>query len=156
MSTTDPLVKEISPIRVISKRERGIVGGTIQKLIGEIMGQIFNPSNQGQVQISGPPMYICHDESYKETDMDVEVAVPITGRIVVNPEYEVKTLPGGKVISVVYTGKYSEIGEAYTKIFEYAQKNNYKQRAPTRELYLTNPNEKPAEENMTELILPIE
>ena len=156
MSTTDPTVKEISSMRVVSKRERGKIGETIGKLIGEIFGQIFNPRNQGQVQVSGAPMYICHDESFKEEDMDIEMAVAVTGRITVDPDFEVKNLPGGKVITAIYTGAYDGIGEAYTKLFEFMTKNGYKQTEPTREIYLTNPNEKPEEELMTELQLPIE
>lgn len=156
MSTTDPVIKEISSMRVVSKRESGKIGETIGKLIGEIFGQIFNPRNQGQVAVSGAPMYICHDDSYKEDNMDIEMAVPITGRITVDPDFEVKNLPGGKVITAIYTGGYGGIGEAYTKLFEFMTKNSYEQSGPTREIYLTNPNEKPEEELMTELQLPIE
>lgn len=156
MRTTDPEVKELSAMRVVSKRECGKIGDTIGKLIGEIFGQIFNPRNQGQVTVSGPPMYICHDDSYKEDNMDIEMAVPITGRITVDPEFEIKNLEGGKVIMAIYTGGYSGIGEAYTKVFEYMTKHGYAQRGPTREVYLTDPNEKPEDELMTELQLPIE
>lgn len=156
MSTSEPMVKEISPMRVICKREIGTYGATISKLIGEIMGQIFHPRNQKErVAITGPPMYICHDKSYKESDADIEMAVPITGRISIDPEFEVKNLPGGKVIFAIHSGTYRNIGETYIKIFEFAVKNNYEIQGLTRELYITNPKEKPENELITEVQLPV-
>ncbi len=156
MSTSEPMVKETSPLRVISKREIGTYEATINKLIGEIMGQIFHPRNQKErVAITGPPMYICHDKSYKESDIDIEMAVPITGRISVDPDFEVKNLPAGKVIFAIHTGPYRNIAETYNKIFEYAVRNNFEIQGLTRELYITNPREKAENELITEVQLPV-
>jgi effector-binding domain-containing protein len=156
MSTSEPMVKEITPVRVISKREIGTYGVTINKLIGEIMGQIFHPRNQKErVAIVGPPMYICHDKSFKEVDNDIEMVVPITGRISVDPEFEVKNLSGGKVIFAIHTGPYQTINETYNKIFEFAVKNKCEIQGLTRELYITNPREKPENELITEVQLPV-
>jgi effector-binding domain-containing protein len=159
MSTTEPTVKEVSQTRVISKRENANlenIGILVGKSIGELMGQIFNPKNQGQASISGPPMVLWLDQSFKETDINMEIAVPITGRITIDPEFELKNLPGGNVVFAIYKGSYDAIGEAYTKILDFATKKGYKQCAPMRELYLTNPNERSPKENMTEIQLPIE
>ena len=159
MSTIDPSLKEITPTRVISKGavvNLETIGMVIGQLIGELFGQIYNPKNQGQVAVSGPVMALYRDQSYKETDINMEVAIPITGRIAVDPEFEVKNLPGGKVVSAIHKGSYETVGESYTKVFEFATKNGYKQLGPVRELYLTNPNERPAKENMTEIQLPVE
>ncbi|MFX0136847.1 MAG: GyrI-like domain-containing protein [Candidatus Hodarchaeota archaeon] len=157
MSTTEPVIKKVSKMRVLSKREKGTYNKTINKLIGEIMGQIFKPDNQRErVTIIGPPMYICHDKGYNDVDADIEIAIPITGRINVEQEFEVKYLPGGKVVSTIHTGAYRNVGEAYTRIFEYARKNGLKIAGLTRELYLTNPKEKPENELLTEVQLPIE
>ena len=86
----------------------------------------------------------------------MEIAVPIKGKITVDPEFEVRNLPAGKVIYVIHKGTYETISEDYTKIFEYSTKKGYKQAGPIREIYLTNPNERAPEENMTELQLPVE
>ena len=159
MSSIEPAVKTIGPIRVVSKKDVGTletIGMIVGKLIGEVMGQIFHPKNQGQVSISGPPMCLYCDHDYKETDINMEIAVPITGRIAVDPEFEVRNLPGGKVIFLIHKGSYETISEGYTKVFQYATNNGYEQSGPVRELYLTNPNERQPEENMTELQLPVE
>lgn len=157
MSTTEPVIKNVSKMRVISKREKGSYSKTINKLIGEIMGQIFKPDNQKErVTIIGPPMFICHDKGYNDVDADIEIAIPITGRINVEQDFEVKYLEGGKVVSTIHTGSYSNLSEAYTRVFEYSRKTGLKIAGLTRELYLTNPNEKPENELLTEIQLPIE
>lgn len=159
MSSIEPAVKEISPIRVVSKADVGTletIGMIIGKLIGELMGQIFNPKNQGQVSLSGPPMCLYCDQEYKEAGINMEIAVPITGQITVDPDFEVKNLPGGRVIYAIHKGTYETVSDSYTQIFEFATKKGYKQTGPIREIYLTNPNERAPEENMTELQLPVE
>ena len=157
LNTTEPVIKNNSKMRVISKREQGPYNKTINKLIGEIMGQIFKPDNQRErVTITGPPIYICHDKGYNDVDANIEIAIPITGRINVDNDFEVKYLKGCKVVSTIHTGSYSNIGEAYTRIFEYARKNGLKIAGLTREIYLTNPKEKQEHELLTEVQLPIE
>ncbi|WP_279385071.1 hypothetical protein [Methanosarcina barkeri] len=37
-------------------------------------------------------MFLCHDEEYKEIGADIEIAMPVSGRISVeDPKMEVKT-----------------------------------------------------------------
>lgn len=160
MSVTDPVVKEVPEMRVISKREKGIYAVTIVKLIGEICACVSNPENQrNRVKVTGPIMFICHDEEYKETGADIEVALPVSGRVSVeDPKMEIKTLPAFKVISAIYRGPYQGIEAGYNRIFAYAAENNLEPLGipgPSRELYLNDPAEVPEEELMTEVQLPV-
>jgi len=153
MRCTEPVIKKIPKIRVISKRTKGTYAETIPALIGDLMNQISSKENQEQfVKITGPIMYICHDIEYKEKDADIEVAVPISGRITIQSEdIEVKNLPEETVLSIVYTGPYDEIGMGYQKIFEHTIKDNYKLKGAARELYLNDPNETTPENYLTEI-----
>ena len=54
----------------------------------------------------GPPMVLYHDGEYKENDADIEVAIPITGRVSVDPMYEVKTWEAHRTVSMLYKGPY--------------------------------------------------
>lgn len=160
MSVTEPVIKEVPEMRVISKREKGIYAVTIGRLIGEICSCISSPENQrNRVKVTGPIMFICHDEEYKETDADIEVALPISGRIAVeDPKMEVKTLPAITAISVVYRGPYQGVEAGYNRIFAYAAENNLEPSGsfgPSRELYLNDPAEVPEEELMTEVQIPV-
>lgn len=157
VSTTEPTIKKVTKMRVISKRAIGPYNRTINKLISEIMGLIFKTNNSGErVMIIGPPIYICHDKGYNDVNADIEIAIPITGRISIDQDFEVKYLPAGKVVSTIHTGPYRNIGEAYTKIFEYAMKNGLQIAGLTREIYITDPKGKPENELITEVQLPVE
>lgn len=157
MSLTEPKVKEVPPQRVISKREKGTYQVTIPKLIGEIMGVLNAKENKANhVKMVGPLMTIYHDEEYKEEDTDVEVAVPIVGRVTLtDPEMEVKNTRPAKVISLIHKGPYSTIGMAHAKVQEYMTMTGLKPSGPVRENYLNDPNSVLPSEIMTELQVPV-
>lgn len=157
MSVTEPVIKEIPEMRVISKREKGAFVETIGKLIGEICTSVGSPENQrNRVKVTGPIMFLCHDEEYKETGADIEIALPVSGRISVeDPKMEVKTLPAIRAVSVVYRGPYPGVEAGYNQIFSYARENNLETLGPGRELYFNDPAEVPEEELMTEIQVPI-
>lgn len=123
MSCSEAKIKHLPRFRVLSRRERGTYSETIGKLIGELMGELFSPENRDSVTMTGPLMFIAHDKEFKETDADIEVAVPITGRINITPKFEVRNIPECDVVSLVYTGAYRDIGPAYSKVMNYAMEN---------------------------------
>jgi effector-binding domain-containing protein len=153
MSVTEPVIKEIPEIRVVSKREKGTIAISIGKLIGEICACISSPENQrNRVKVTGPVMFLCHDEEYKETDADIEIALPFSGRIALeDPKIEIKTLQAARVVSVIYRGPYPGVEAGYNRIFSYAEENSLETFGPSRELYYNDPAEVPEEELMTEV-----
>lgn len=153
MSVTEPVIKEIPELRVLSKREKGNFVETIGKLINEICACVSSPENQrNRVKTTGPIMFLCHDEEYKETGADIEIALPVSGRVSVeDPRMEIKTLPAIRAVSVVYRGPYHGVEAGYNKIFSYAEENNLETFMPSRELYFNDPAEVPEEELMTEV-----
>lgn len=153
MSVTEPVIKEIPELRVLSKREKGSFVVTIGKLISEICACISSPENQrNRVKTTGPIMFLCHDEEYKETGADIEIAIPVSGRVSVeDPEMEIRTLPAIRAVSVIYRGPYPGVEAGYNKIFSYAEENNLETILPSRELYFNDPAEVPEEELMTEV-----
>jgi hypothetical protein len=59
VTSTGPVIKEVSETRVISKSGKGPLEILIPQLIGEVMQQIFSPANQrGKVNINGPIMFL--------------------------------------------------------------------------------------------------
>lgn len=157
MKVPEPAIKDIPETRIVSKREKGSYETTVGKLAGELMDVVFNPDNQrNNVRITGPIMMLCHDEEYRETDADIGVAVPISGRITVDePSIEIKTLPGVRAISVVHKGPYRNIDKAYAAVLQFAAEKGLALALPYRELYLNDPNEVPEEELMTEIQFPV-
>lgn len=157
MSVTEPVIKEILEMRVISKREEGTFTTTIDKLIGEIRACVNSPENQrNHVKVTGPIMFLYHGEEYKETEADIEIVLPVSGRISAeDPKMEIKTLPAIKAISVIYRGPYPGVEAGFSQIFSYARENNLETLSPSRELYFNSPEEVPEEDLMTEIQVPI-
>lgn len=157
MSVSEPVIKEIPELRVISKREEGAFKETIGKLIGEICVCIESPENQrNRVKVTGPVMFLYHEEEYKETGADIEIALPVMGRISVeDPKMEIKTLPAIRAISIIYRGPYPGVEAGYNRIFSYAGENRLETLGPGRELYFNDPAEVPEEELMTEIQIPV-
>jgi effector-binding domain-containing protein len=150
---SEPLVKEVPKTRVISKRDKGPIGETIGRLIGDLMGVIYKPENQANlVKIVGPFMTVYHDHEYKELDADLEMAVPISGKVTVSdPGIEIKNLPSRRVASLVHKGSYETIGPAYAKLYEYVVRSGLELSGPMMDVYLNDPNTVEPDEILTEI-----
>jgi effector-binding domain-containing protein len=155
-NTTEPVIKQIPEIRVISRREFGTYSQTIGSLITDIYREIHRKENmENFVTITGPSIFIAHDDEYKEENADIEVAVPISGRITVADRFTVKNLEGGEFLSTIYTGPYEGVGEGHDALTHYCVKQGFTVCGHAREMYLNSPQEKSPQELMTEIQTPI-
>jgi effector-binding domain-containing protein len=154
---SEPLIKEVPETRVISKRDIGPIGETIGRLISDLMGVIYMPENQGNlVKIVGPVMTIYHDHEYKDQDADLEIAIPISGKVTINnSSIEVKNIPKRKVVSLVHKGSYETIGPAYAKLYDYGVKHGMELSGPMMDIYLNDPNTVEPDEILTEIQAPV-
>ena len=154
---SEPVIKETQPQRVLSKREKGTYEETIGKLIVELAQTIQSPENRNNfVRITGPFMTIYHDEDFIEEGADIEVAVPITGKIQVEDSMmEVKNLKPVKVASLVHKGSYESIGEGYEKILTYVREKRLEVDGSMMDLYLNDPNSVKPDDILTEIQIPI-
>lgn len=159
MNVSDPVIKEVPALRVISGRRNG----TFEEVCSEVSEALFaitqSPENRKNgVTITGPCLSLCYDSEYRETDADIEMAIPIQGPVVIDdPSYTLRTLPARKVISVVYQGPYEHEGfsVAFGKAFRFAAERGLETEGPDRQVYLTNPDVTPAEELLTEIQIPV-
>ena len=88
--------------------------------------------------ICGHAMLLCHDSEYREGDANFEVAMPIKKGESTN-EIDVKELNGGRCVSLMHLGPYSELSRSYEAIFKYARENELKYSVPSREVYHKGP-----------------
>jgi len=157
MSISEPIVKEIPALRVISRRDRGTYSETIPRMIGEVCGALA-PKNgrEPAFRVAGPIMTIYHDNEYREQDADIEVALPVAGRVELeNPVLELRTLAATRVVSVIYTGPYQGVSSAHQAAFEAASALGLEWNGPAREAYLNDPSTVAEQELMTEVQYPV-
>jgi len=126
-------------------------------LVQGLIEEIASSQNQRYlVRIAGPVMYNCHDTEFKESQAEIEIAIPVSGRVTVpSDRIELHNILGGPVASSIYTGPYEEVAPAYTRLYEFVIRNGYEMRGDAMELYLNNPIETPEAELLTEIQFPI-
>ena len=157
MSISEPVIKEVLALRVLARRGTGTYGETIPRMIGEVCAA-FAPRNgrEPAFRVVGPIMTIYHDNEYREIDADLEVALPVAGRVEVeNPALELRTLPATRVVSVLYTGPYQGISSAHEAVFGAVRTLGLEWSGPARELYLNEPGTVGEQELMTEVQYPV-
>ena len=87
---------------------------------------------------AGPCFDLYYDKEYKEADADIESCLPIKKAKTVEG-VSIRTLPGGKCVSLIHQGPYDQIGKAYEKLLAYIKTKGYSLNAPTRQIYLKGP-----------------
>ncbi len=147
-------IKEVAPQRIASIRDIMPSYGDVGRLYGEIFKYL---GKKFIVKPAGPVMFICHDSEYKESDVDIEAAVPIGKDIKGSDRVKVYELPGlEQAACIVYKGPYENIGEAYNALMAWIESNGYQITGPDRELYFTDPSKvKDPAENVTEIQFPV-
>jgi DNA-binding transcriptional MerR regulator/effector-binding domain-containing protein len=88
--------------------------------------------------ISGPCFLLHHDDEYKEDDASFEACMPVRGGKATG-EIELKDLPGGRCLSLVHKGPYSELGPTYERLLTAVKERSLEIVMPTREIYLKGP-----------------
>lgn len=155
MEPSEMIVKELPAQRVLTKRETGTYEQTIPKLISEACGLVFNPDNQqGGATINGAPMVLYYENEAKE-QADMEVALPVSGKLVVDEAFQVRTLEPMSVLSTIHKGPFHEVAPVWQRLYEHLAQEGYEQTGPGREVYLSDPKEVDESELLTELQIPI-
>ena len=151
-------VVEVEPQLVLGMRKRGGYED-----IGIWLPKLWEFITSKNIAMAGPPIFVCHEETveeaekaYKEKNADLEVAIPISGRVEDTEEVKCYELPGGKMARIVHKGPYEECCPVYEKLFAWIEENGKKIVGLTREVYLNDPGEVPPEEILTEIYAPIE
>jgi DNA-binding transcriptional MerR regulator len=88
--------------------------------------------------IAGGPFSLYYDAEFREADADIEVAFPVK-KPVRAEGIDCRILAGGKAITLVHRGPYSEIGRTYRRIFDYLGERSLRPSVPSREVYLKGP-----------------
>lgn len=122
-------------------------------LMGEVVGFVMAKG----LQMMGPPfgVYFNSPHEVPAEELMYEVGMPFAGEAEGEGRVKIKVNPEQLVLSTIYKGPYSECGTALGALAQYAYKNGYEIVGPPTETYLSDPNETPEKDLVTEVWFPV-
>ncbi len=147
-------LKEIPSHKVLSTRD--IVEDYSKEVdLWTLLGEF---AQNNKLEPAGAPFAIYHDGEHKESDVDIEVAMPVSklqeskGKLVFR---EVESVPC--MATILYKGRYENIDGAFFFLAEWIESNNdYESYGKARQLSIKGPwNESNPENYLVEIQMPI-
>lgn len=135
MPDFEVVIKQVDKMKIAGVRD--IVAN--YSSVGPLYEELFAALGQHGIAPAGPVMGIYYDEEYKESDVDVETAVPVAGGSLPPGRVVIRELPGTEVASLVRTGPYDNFTPAYQALMAWIEANGYQIIGPNREIYLRGP-----------------
>ena len=111
-----------------------------------------------QMQTANPcnTMAIFHDREYKESDVDVEVQMTVTGKYSNTENVIFKTEPPVRIASATYTGSYEIVSEVNEAVANWVRDNEYAFDGLSFCIYHVSPHEtQNPDEYVTEVCYPV-
>ena len=136
MPTYDVVLKKVDPQTVVGVRDTIPTYGDQGPPWRELSAYL----EQHGAKAAGPSLTIYHDPEYRERDVDVEVATPVSAPLPSTERVMVRELPGAETMAcVVHQGSYDTLGQAYNALLTWIEANGYRIVGPNREVYLRCP-----------------
>ncbi|MHC5229446.1 MerR family transcriptional regulator [Enterococcus sp. LJL99] len=128
---------------------------------GELWEELFSFAKKQQIVFTGNSFSIYHDEEYKETDVDVELCVPIQPNSIskiMKPFRIIHTTPVPLMACTMVYGEFSSIAKVFMNLINWLQDHSqYKIKGRTRQIVHRGPwNEKNKSNYLTEIQIPLE
>lgn len=105
------------------------------------------------------PCYSCavfHDESYKESDVDVEIQISVAGKYTDTEQVTFKTVPALTAATVVMKGSYDQLSAVNQAVAQWIAAGGYAMSGPMFNIYHVGPATDPNPENwVTEICFPV-
>ncbi len=163
MSDYEVVLKKVEPIKAACKRE--ILPNYYA------MGQLFQNFNASlrtqarlQESVSSYSIGIWHENDYKESDLNAEIAIPIDDNSFNDRNFaasiegmQVYELPSVETMAcVVHRGSYNTINNAYIALKEWIFTNGYQIIGPARDVYIIGGPDSYDESFVTEVQFPVQ
>ena len=122
-------------------------------LVGRCFGAVAQYLGELGEAPAGPPFAVYYnlDMQNLDTELGFPVGKPLPGR----GEIQSGEIPGGWQASVLYTGPYPGLGQAYQALTEFVQASSRQPTGVAIEFYLNSPMDVPAEKLQTLIIFPL-
>jgi DNA-binding transcriptional MerR regulator/effector-binding domain-containing protein len=88
--------------------------------------------------LAGKPFCLYYDGEYRDGDANFEPCFPIRKEVTVDG-ISVRTLAGGRCLTLMHRGAYDQLGRSYARILKQVEERKLKISLPTREVYVKGP-----------------
>ena len=132
------------PQKILSVREE-CKSEDLSQFMSNNMQELFSYIFKNGCSPRGPPIAIFYKVS--KDNIDVELGVPIEGKIKEKGKIKISKTPGGKTAFTLYKGLYEKIEPAYTAIKNWVKEKGYEGTEIWWEIYCSNPDETPNRED---------
>lgn len=106
------------------------------------------------LQPSSAPYAAYHNHDME--DLDLEMGFPVPGPVQGSGEIQSGEIPAAeKVVSIMHKGSYATLEESYNKIYRYIEENQLTICGPHYDFYISNPDQTPEEELLTNTMIPV-
>jgi predicted transcriptional regulator YdeE/DNA-binding transcriptional MerR regulator len=130
----DVVLKDVPSRQVIGIRRVVPDIPQVEQLLGELLAYLY--SKKVSIESSNPPLAIYYDSEYHDRGMDVEVAVPLSGRLPGTKRLMVHELPAVTTMAcTVHRGGRDHLPEAHGALMTWVENNGYRICGPNREIY---------------------
>ncbi len=123
--------------------------------IGTGFGALMQAMGRDGVSAAGSPLIIYHDVIDDETDGDIEVCVPVGGKITGDSGVYERELEGGSMAATVHRGPYEHMPAAYHALTGWIAEHGHEIAGPPREIYLNDPRTVAPDQILTRIVFPI-
>lgn len=130
----DVVLSQLPPVRVASRRARV---ATLDDGIQELFEALEQDVAAAGVRAAGPPLVIYFDRDHRETDANVEVAVPVLSDRTRAGRARIRTLPAiPSAACVAYAGSYDQWAAVMRRLLSWLQARRLSPAGPIREVFL--------------------
>ncbi|KAG6623806.1 Regulatory factor, effector binding domain [Phytophthora cinnamomi] len=156
METQAPTIKSLPAVRVLSLRS--VLPN--YRAQGDLWQKLFAFAQTHGVAVTGPTFAINFTHGSRQTDVEVEVCLPIAGDAQAPDEapFSVRDVPAvPRAAVMVYVGPCEGYFSAYQTFFGWIGAEKLTPTGPSREVYVKRPtgNEEQDKESVTEIQLPV-
>ena len=103
--------------------------------------EIAGVAGEQGVRFAGPAYTAYYNADSTETEVDLEVGIPVDEPIEPAGRVVYTIIPGGLVATTVHAGRYEDVARAYRALGEWVQEHGHETSGPPREVYLTDPSQ---------------
>jgi effector-binding domain-containing protein len=103
--------------------------------------EIFQVARDQGARPAGPAYAIYYSAEGTESEVDLEVGLPVDERIEPAGRVVAAIVPGGLVATTVHAGRYEDVGPAYRALGTWVQEHGHETAGPPREVYVVGPDQ---------------